>query len=173
MKRTIIATTALACVLAVSGCSDGSTEQPGSPTSRPEAPTSPATSIVPPVPVPSTPPRTSTASPSPTAEASPSSVQAYCQTVQRYQREATEAITDLPKRPQSLRANLAKLQSAREQIQAAEPTAPDSLKKYVTDQVDALDDLVAQVRAGDVQSINPDEYTEAAREFVNQCDLVS
>jgi hypothetical protein len=72
-----------------------------------------------------------------------------------------------------VRENLAKLQGAREQIQAAEPTAPESLKEYVTDQVEALDELVAQVRAGDVQSIDPDEYTEAAREFVNQCDLVS
>lgn len=169
MKRTIFATTALACLLALSGCSDASTDDLGSPTSAPEVPTSTPTTDAPPAPVPSTSPQTST----PAAEASPSSVQAYCQTVQRYQREATEAITDLPKSPQSIRENLAKLQSAREQIQSAEPTAPEGLSEYVKDQVDALDDLVAQVRAGDVQSIDPAEYTDAAREFVKQCELVS
>ncbi len=109
VKGRFVAVVAAAGILALSGCSSGSAEQPGDATSSPPVVTGPP-SIVAPTPVPPT---------RPTAEASTSSVQAYCQTVQGYQKEATEAINQLLKQPQSVQANLARLQSARDQLRGS------------------------------------------------------
>lgn len=166
MKRTL-AVTAIVGILTICGCS---TEQPDAPTSGPEVTTGPATTTAPSAPMPSTPTQTSTVSP--TGQSGTSSIQAYCETVRGYQQQATEAITQLPDNPQSVESNLAKLQGARDQIREAEATAPASLRTYVADQVEALDVLVAQVRSGDIRSIDPEPYTRAAGEFAAQCDLV-
>lgn len=163
MKGRFVAVVAAAGILALSGCSSGSAEQPGDASSSPPVVTGPP-SIVAPTPVPPT---------RPTAEASTSSVQAYCQTVQGYQKEATEAINQLLKQPQSVQANLARLQSARDQLEVAQRTAPASVQKSVGEQVATLDEVVAQARAGDVQSIDVRKYTQAVEEFVAQCDLGS
>lgn len=165
MNRRIIAPIALGVVLALSGCSAETAEQPAS------SDTEMTSSTTPPVPESVTPSPSSTTPPP--GEAGTSSVQAYCQTVQGYQRQATEALNQLPRQPQSLRDNLSQLETAREQLENAEETAPASLQQYVNDQVDALDQLVDRARTGDVQSLDPQEYTDSVRDFVAQCDLVS
>jgi len=155
----------VAGLFVLAGCSGGETVSAG-PSPAPSA-SAPATSP--------TAPATPSPSPTPSAAASASTSEVsdstFCPAVLADAKPALAALAKLHKNPDGEGSTVADLRGPRARLAEHQAVAPAHLKKFLTTEVDVLDDAIDDFGSGTASDFDVDRFVEARTEFALACEM--
>lgn len=156
----------VAGLLLLAGCSGGETVSAG-PSPAPSMPVpSPSASSAPPAPSPS-----ASASATPSASTSEVSDSDFCPAVLADAKPALAALQKLHKDPDGKGSAVSDLKGPRARLAEHRAAAPGHLKKFLTTEVDVLDDAIDDFGSGTASDFDVNRFEEARTEFALACEM--